>query len=111
MKNKKKANTNKISFKEISIEHTLLAKRFCKLMGYKCIINNDKRVAIIIDPSGKKGLLQPKKNKLYYYWKGVYEPITVDQVNEANSYVRIMPTGIRKKIFGILDLNKRSINY
>lgn len=110
MKKKSKVK-EKVSFKPISIEHTRLAKTFSKLMGYQCVINNNDRVAIIIDPSGQKGLLQDKEGTLYYFHKGYYEPIIDKEVETAKAMRNILPKPILKKLFGITHLNMRASNY
>ena len=66
-----------ISFHPLSNNHILLAREYAAIMGYSCVINNKKRVAVIIDQNGNRGLLTLRENVLHYYWKGTFEKIEV----------------------------------
>jgi len=67
----------KLRFVPLNEEHKALAKNYAELMGYKCVIDNLKRKALIIDNTGKVGLLVVDNKRLYYQWKEKRELIEV----------------------------------
>jgi len=105
---------DKISFKPISKRNEQLVKEYCRLLGYRSVIDNTNRKALIIDPKGTIGLLQEKNGIIHYYWKGTYEPILKSDIVRIEIFTLRtgkyldMPKAILRKIFGLTSLNYRS---
>ena len=113
----------KLKFVPLSEEHKVLAENYAELMGYKCIIDNDNRKAIIIDNTGKVGLLVVDNERLHYQWKEKRELIEVglleeDLIRAKGMTKRLSHLGygmikILNKIFEverIQDFKERTIN-
>lgn len=97
-----------ISFSPISRTNIILAKKYAMLMGYKCHIDNDKRIAVITDPNQNVGLLTEVDGVLNYFHKGHYEPILWEDVEFVKRMPQSFPKSILRAIWGIAHLNKRA---
>jgi hypothetical protein len=103
----------KLKFVPLSQEHRVLAENYAELMGYECIIDNDNRKAIIIDETGKVGLLVVDDKRLYYQWKGKRELIEVSLLEEdllrAKSLTKRLShlgTGMNKILTKIFEVDR-----
>ena len=97
-----------IKYVPLSKKGKKLAKAYCELLGYECIIDDVRRVSIIIDPNKNVGLLQEKDGVLHYFHKGHYEPILQEDIENIKYVSRYIPPTFIRKIFGILNFEKRN---
>lgn len=111
-----------ISFHCLSEEHKALARQYAVIMGYRCVIKDNQRVAVLIDQKGNRGLLTSKDGVLHYYWKGVFEKIEITIPQEEVKTLEVLTFNMKHlgqgmnrilgKIFGVQglgDFKKRGV--
>lgn len=90
----------KIQFKPLSEEDQKLAKTYAKRLGYRSVLDNDKRKNVIITDRGVVFLVIRTNKHLCCYKNGLFIPITQNGISEIERF---------KKRFKHININERII--
>lgn len=82
----KNRSLHKVSFVPLALEDQKLVKRYSKELGYRSVLDNEKRINVIIDNMNTTYLIVKKGKTISCYRKGVFVPITENKISEIEVF-------------------------